>query len=188
MFGESCYVLKDSSALYLSFCNKMYMLNNFLWGHITPKKAMTGPCSHCFVSLLWFPVTQFPFTAGIPEVAFPWAFKSIALCDLYINCTKMFCWNCNGKNLFFPGYLVHAVPTAANRRGKQRRWGACVFLLYPSVALVWPAAEFYPLAFSHPYQLLGLLFPPSVLCLDNLPSHIKYLLYLYNWIFMVLSS
>lgn len=48
----------------------------------------------------------------------------------------MFCWNCNGKNLFFLGYLVDAVPTAANRRGKQRVPGACVFLLYSIAALV----------------------------------------------------
>lgn len=50
----------------------------------------------------------------------------------------MFCWNCDGKNLFFLGYLMDAVPTAANRQGKQRRCacGACVFLLCPMAALV----------------------------------------------------
>lgn len=102
---------------------------NFLWGDVTQKRqwqnhgcvALSRLCS--FVPL--------NFIADIPEVPFPWAFKSVALCDLCIRCTRRFCWNCNEINMDFLGYIWDAVPTAATQL-RQAEGRAC--LCFPAIS------------------------------------------------------
>lgn len=187
MFGESCCVLKDPSDLfYFSFYNKIYMLNNFLWGYVTQKRqwqnhgcvALSCLCS--FVSL--------NFIADIPEVLFPWAFKSVALCDLCIRCTRRFCWNCYEINLDFLGYIGDAVPTAATqlRQAKGRACFCFPAISHCSSGLICGRA--LPSRVFSPIPAAQSLFPPNMFCLDNLPPGVRSLLYICNWSLMVLSS